>query len=106
MAANDVFIFHCFMFVNTGGGGLKTAVNGPAGLVRLRAAFPSGVYASAYDTNVTQTASTGVLQCLQVSGYVVNGANAGTFAFRFAQNTSNITGCTIEQRSWLEYRKL
>jgi hypothetical protein len=106
--ANEVFVFTAYLFVNTGGGGIKTAVNGPAGLSRLRAGCPSldYPYASAYDSNITFTAAVSFLGFLQISGFVVNGVNAGTFAMRFAQNSSNITGCTIEQRSWLEYRKL
>ena len=106
IGANAVYHFRAYLFVNTGGGGIKTAVNGPAGLSRLRAGGPSldYAYASAYDTNITFTASLGFLGLIEIIGVVVNGATAGTFAVRFAQNSSNATGCTVEQRSWLEYR--
>ena len=106
IGANEVYHFHAYLFVNTGGGGIKTAVNGPAGLSSLRAANPalSYPYASAYDSNITFTAATSFLGLIEVSGVVVNGSTSGTFAIRFAQNSSNITGCTVEQRSWLEYR--
>jgi hypothetical protein len=106
IGANAVYHFRAYLFVNTGGGGIKTAVNGPAGLSRLRVGNPALLYsyASAYDSNITFTAALSTLTLIEFTGVVVNGATAGTFAVRFAQNSSNITGCTVEQRSWLEYR--
>ena len=108
IGANEVYVFSAYLFGTTGGGGVKTAVNGPAGLVRLRAGNPAlqYVYASAYDANITATAAVGFLGLTVLNGVVVNGSTAGTFAIRFAQNTSNITGCTVEERSWLEYRRI
>ena len=106
IGANEVYHFRAYLFVNTGGGGIKTAVNGPAGLSRLRVGNPAldYPYASAYDSNITFTGALSTLALLEFTGVVVNGSTAGTFAVRFAQNSSNATPCTVEQRSWLEYR--
>jgi hypothetical protein len=104
IGANAVYEFNIYLFALSGGGGVKVAVNGPAGLSRLRAGDGLGFYTSAYDTNIFVIVGASLSVHTRISGYVVNGATAGTFAVRFAQNTSNVTGCTMEQRSWMDYR--
>lgn len=42
---------------------------------------------------------------LRVTGVLVNGANAGTIQFKFAQDTANASDTTVYAGSFLEYRR-
>ena len=41
---------------------------------------------------------------LEFKIYLEVGASAGTFAFQWAQNTSNASNTSIKKGSWIEYR--
>lgn len=56
---------------------------------------------SAADLTLTGTGTNGGF--VMLSGVVHNGANAGTFSFQWAQNTSDGTATVVRAGSYLEY---
>jgi hypothetical protein len=43
---------------------------------------------------------------LRIDAKVRQGGTAGTFAFQWAQNATNVTGATVIEGSYLEYREI
>ena len=118
MLASKDYVFEAWLIFqsNTAGTGIKFACNGPASpvAVAMLAHIPIALtlYAScvtlaarAYDTG-TPSASVDIINSnllCKVDGIVRNGVNAGTFALRFAAETTGIV--KIITGSVLRYRQ-
>jgi hypothetical protein len=110
LAASDAVEFSAVMFVSSTSStpDFKMTFTVPSGAsVRWLAEWFDGV---AYQSSSIVTASgttanfavTGnTLGMVKLSGIVVNGSNAGDLQLQWAQNTSNGTSVTVQQRSFL-----
>lgn len=116
MVANTTYDIRMRVYYDTAAApGLKYALSGPASptLVRLARKHISAAALTALvvASEVAYTASTS-LPGGTTGGYiefdatVANGANAGTFAFQWAQDTSNASNTSVNAGSYLEYRKV
>lgn len=93
---------------------IKWSLTGPASPTSVRGAYQifdppnviSGVAFSAYPASVTSDIDAAGVTHITFDLYVQNGANAGTFAFAWAQNTSNAGATTVIAGSTLEYSVL
>jgi hypothetical protein len=104
IGANEAWNFR-FVFAVTSVGGLKFALNSPAG---------SGGWWSVDNTNF-QTNATFVdgetcnaplnTEVGFLDGYVLNSATPGTFKLRWAQSSSNGTPTVLKKGSWLSRQK-
>jgi hypothetical protein len=117
MAANTKYVIRIEVwFDTTAAGDFKYGFNGPAigaGLIRMHrraiiagaAAFTVSAVATAYDpTTGIGLAGTGTTGgYIALSGIVQNGATAGTFDFRWSQNTSDAGNTIVRAGSYLEY---
>jgi hypothetical protein len=117
MAANTKYVIRIEVwFDTTAAGDFKYGFNGPAigaGLIRMHrraiiagaAAFTVSAVATAYDpTTGIALAGTGTNGgYIGLSGIVQNGATAGTFDFRWAQNASDAGNTIVRAGSYLEY---
>lgn len=120
MAANWSGVIEIWALYDPGTTGIGSAdfkwdLNGPAGAnyitayIVQNAAGNSAPATVGPDTayNQTHTLGTGGSQLgglVHVNVYVNNGGTAGTFSFRWAQNTSNGTATKVLKGSYLEYR--
>jgi len=119
IAPNTDYIFEAWIIFqsDTAGTGIKFAVNGPTSpvAVAMLAHIPVGItlYAScvtlasrAYDTGTpsvqVDTANANLL--CKIDGIIRNGSNSGTFALRFAAETTGIV--KIMTGSVLRYRQV
>lgn len=107
MAANKTYDVKAVLSVNVGAGGYQVAINGPAigtGNLRVLAGGLTGnlTAISTYATAFT-TISSAVITLMEFRAIIHNGANAGTFAVQFKQNSSSTVASIIETGSWLEY---
>lgn len=115
MAANSKYTFRGTIFFDTGASGdFKWRHSGPASptLVRLvrQWIIPGGTafagiavdqaYSSA-DLALTGTGTNGGV--VWIEGIIQNGVNAGNFAFRWAQNTSDAVSTIVRAGSYLEW---
>jgi hypothetical protein len=93
---------------------LKWGFNGPAsptGFVyryatggevsALTEVAPALTYDAGHNLNIATGSAEGA--AIRFEGLLSNGANAGTLAFRWAQNTSNGTAITVRAGSYIEY---
>ena len=115
MAANTKYQFIAEIFFDTGATpDFKYRYAGPAGasLVRVvrRDTVPgSGTFSFAVDTaypgaDVSLTSLSGTTGgYVTFQGIVHNGVNAGTFSFKWAQNSSSVTATTVRAGSYIEY---
>lgn len=113
MAANTKYIVRGMYILTAGSGGHKFSANGPASPTRVRLAgiketFASGtplegILITAYGTPLWFHAGVVASICHVFEGVIQNGANAGTFAMRIAQNSSNANATTFEIGSYIEY---
>jgi hypothetical protein len=103
MVANGKYAFRIVTTVYTGGGGIVFAVNGPSGMVYLRASYPLYPYQTAYNTTISGAITAGTNVAVEIVGTVTNGTTAGNFTVRYAQSTSSATALAVEPGSWLEY---
>jgi hypothetical protein len=116
MAANTNYTIRIVVFFDTAATpDFKYALTGPAAptyvRVRRHHVVP-GSTANVDGMDTAATASTSVTGAAATGGFVEmiiawqNGANAGTFAFQWAQNTSNASATTVRAGSYLEYMTL
>lgn len=92
--------------------GQKTGITGPAAPTAIRAWEQENdnnnattiSYASSYTGLRTNTPAGNREVRKSIKVTVENGANAGTFAFQFAQNVSSATVLTVRKGSWFRYR--
>jgi hypothetical protein len=116
MSANKTYFIRAMIayYSTSGTPDLKFDFTGPATPVSVigqgsKTAINDGVLTSFVFNTYAGTALTitgtdnSALGYLKVEMMVRNGANAGTFAFRWAQNTSDPTNTTIVAGSMLEY---
>lgn len=113
LLANTKYLIRGMIFFTTGAtGDFKFSFTGPASPTKVRIAHHGiGGGAAVLDGIGVDTAygtespivgtSTDGWACFDA--LIENGANAGTFAFQWAQNTSNGTDTTVLRGSWLEW---
>jgi hypothetical protein len=101
------------VFDTTDAGDVKYTFTGPADPTRVRlqtsalvgggSAFSQVRVETGYGTT-RSVAGTGGAATVEFNGVIQNGAEAGAFVFRFAQNTqSDDSGAVLLAGSWLEY---
>jgi hypothetical protein len=115
MAANTKYAFRCKIHYSTpGGADIKFRHAGPASPsfvhIRRNSIAPGAVALgniavdtaySAADIVITETSGTEGF--FEFEGVVHNGANSGTFAIQWAQNTSDAGSTIVRAGSYLEY---
>lgn len=121
MLANSKYRFRALIYFDTtAAADFKYAIAGPTSpaLVRIRREHmipgaAAGTDNTTVGLDVAYTASTAVVGTGTTGGFVAmtgiihNGANAGLFAFQFAQNTAtNDTGAIVRAGSHLGYAKV
>lgn len=118
VAANTKYHFRLVIFYDTPtAADFKYDVNGPASPTLLQlhtrhvapgaTAYAGIAIQTAFafgPTSITETSGTN--GCILIDGILHNGANAGTVAFRWAQNTSNGSNTTVRAGSYLEWSQV
>lgn len=92
--------------------GQKSGITGPASPTAIRAwevesdnnSTTTISYASSYTGLRTNTPGGNREVRKRIKMTIENGANAGTFAYQFAQNVSSATVLTVRKGSWFRYR--
>lgn len=106
VSANKVYIYRAVVFLLTANsGGMKYAVNGPASPSYVRLGGPT-VFVTAYNTNIDATTLSNVNYITRQNGVISNGANAGTVAIRWAQNSGPSGTLTVYAGSWIEWAEV
>ncbi len=109
LLANTKYIIRCSIFVTTNAtADLKLTLTGPASPTAVYGSYitvPTGqsLVFTSYPSNQGVT-GTGTEWPLTIFLVVQNGANAGTFSFDWAQNTSDAGTTTVKAGSNIEYR--
>lgn len=116
MDANTTYVIRMKVYYDTAATpGFKYALSGPA--------TPSGVrnarkhISAAAPTTLVVASETGYTASTSLPGgtvggyiefdlFVANGANAGAFAFQWAQDTSNASNTIVQLGSYIEYRQI
>lgn len=118
IGANETWTFNLFLRVFAGAGGFKYAFTIPSGASGRLDKYSniSATGSNAIDADITtgggdssslSITGTNQWQSYQpMFGYVINGANAGTVQFQWAQNTSNGTGTVVKRGAILTARKV
>lgn len=115
VAANTAYAFRiAVFFTTTANGDFKYQLTGPASpsLVRLyRRAVVGGastptlyVLDTAFVATDQALAGAGAEGWFECTGVLVNGVNAGTVAFAWAQNTSDAGNTIVRRGSFIEFR--
>lgn len=105
LSANKSYILDGFLIVTGGAtGDMRCNLDGPSGVTVTHAYASSGT-----DLVVTGDNTDG--KCVEiiggtdnviaVGGSIINSTNAGSLAWKWAQNTSNGTGTTVKAGSWM-----
>jgi hypothetical protein len=115
MAANTTYRFRATIVINVGdlNADVKYQWNGPASPTKIsilctHAAVGAAPANQVVDTSYAATAS-GTLDgssgdvIVKAEGTIQNGANAGDFAFQWAQASSNVTATNVLKGSYIEY---
>lgn len=95
---------------STAAGDFKWGLSGPASPTEVygsdvaAAQFGNAQTFEAYPTNLSLLGSAAGAKVLVIELTVENGANAGTFSFDWAQNTSDAGPTTVKAGSYIEYR--
>lgn len=95
---------------STAAGDFKWGLSGPASPTEVygsdvaAAQFGNAQTFEAYPTNLSLFGSAAGAKVLVIELTVENGANAGTFSFDWAQNTSDAGPTTVKAGSYIEYR--
>jgi hypothetical protein len=113
MAANTAYTVRLVVFFDTGATeDFQFAISGPTSptYVRIRRRyFPPGSTSATNAMDTAATPATSITGAGTTGGYIEadviwqNGANAGTFAFEWAQNTSGATATIVRAGSFMEY---
>ena len=110
LAASDAVEFSAVMFVSSTSSNpdFKMTFTVPSGAsIRWMAewfdevAYQRSIIVTGSGTTVTFQVIGGTLGMVKLSGIVVNGSTAGDLQLQWAQNTSNGTSVTVQQRSFL-----
>lgn len=121
LAASEVWVFECVLFVSTGAeaADIRSAFTVPTGAT-LRwgivaaesgATNPVGAAATFQSINVSGTAAShnvdaALVQVATLKGIVVNGANAGNLQLQWSQVIANATATTVLTNSYLLAHKV
>jgi hypothetical protein len=112
MAASTTYIINLVvLFTSSATPDIKYALTGPASPVVVAswktligsATAHNSTYESSYTPSST-ILTTGNTCFIIYRMVVINGANSGTFAFQWAQNTSSVDPTSVYPGSYLEYR--
>lgn len=113
MAANTTYTARLVVFFDSGATeDFQYAISAPASptYVRIRRRhFPPGSTTATNAMDTAATSATSITGSGTTGGFIEadiiwqNGANAGTFAFQWAQNTSGGTATIVRAGSFLEY---
>lgn len=110
LAASTIYDIRIIVkFRSTAAGDLKWGLAGPASPTEVYGGYSmdnSGAITKgfeAYPTNIAQLQGGDGARFLQIEMTVENGANAGTFGFDWAQNTSDAGPTTVKAGSYIEY---
>lgn len=117
LAANTKYIIEVDIYFSTASTpDIKFRHTGPASptIVHLErwhivgggSAFAGVTVDTAYSASDIAIDGSGAAGVLHIRGVIHNGANAGTFAIQWAQNTSNGTAATVRAGSQIRYRKV
>lgn len=117
MAANTTYHIKACYVASVGSGGVKISCNGPAmpALVGVAGIIANATTTSQnipgarsldYEIAMWDHAPVNANMVYHIQGVVQNGPNAGTFALRIAQNSSDVSPTSFLKGSWLEYRAL
>jgi hypothetical protein len=114
VAANEKWAFEITAPVDADAApGIKVSINGPASPTAFWAdiEIKSGTSIGAHDRITTldtavELAGATTDGLVKVNGVIENGANAGTVAFRFAQQTSDAGNTTVKRGAYIVYRKI
>ena len=112
LAANKNYHVKVILWLSTGAGGMKAALNGPAGFTSLtymvQTVKTGGIGAAgfhtAYDSATGESAST--LIAAEIHGTIINGATAGNLVARAAQNASNAASSDILRDSFIRVEEI
>lgn len=115
LAANTTYQFKAtIFFTTTATGDFKFRHTGPASptLVRIKrsnivggaTAYASIAVDSAFSAADVALAGTGTEGWIEMEGVIVNGTNAGSFTFAWAQNTSDAGNTIVRRGSFIEWR--
>lgn len=107
IAANEKMHVKIVLYTSTGIGGLKLALNGPAGFTSLhyivQATKTTGVGTAgqhtAYNSSTGESSST--LIAMELHAIIINGETAGNIVARAAQNSSNASASDILRDSFI-----
>ena len=111
LAAGDNIMWElCANFTLGATGGFRFLANAPAAPTAYNAQFfivdlttPATFnFGQSVEAAVANASAVAGLYNLRAFGCVRNGANAGNFAFQFAQNTSDVLPITILAGAWLK----
>ena len=117
MDANGIYDIELVVLVTTDGtAGFKYRVTGPAAPTRIFRNISNGYTGAtsawmtaieAFDTsdNSISTCPGAASIILTESWVVENGANSGTFQFKWAQNSSAVTDTIVRKPSYIRYKK-
>lgn len=114
MLANQKYSVRCKVFFDSSAAGdFKWSITGPTAptfvRIRRKSIVATGVAESLIGVDVTYTAAQALdggagAGFVEFEAIVQNGANAGAFAFNWAQNTSDAGNTTVFAGSVMEYR--
>lgn len=112
LEANKNYHVKVLLFLSTGAGGIKAALNGPAGFTSLhymvQTVKTSGIgnagLQTAYDAATGE--SSGNLISLEIHGTIINGGTAGNLVARAAQNSSNVASSDILRDSFIRVEEI
>lgn len=102
VTAGVTYYFRSFVIVDTGAGGIRLSVNGPAATT-IYYGQSNSFAAKVYNT-IVSSGSGAVILIQNINGIIVPSAN-GTVALRVSQDTSNAAASTIVAGSWIEWNQ-
>lgn len=108
MEANKVYNIKIMAYFTTGAGDFKYAITGPSAptQVFVKRRHGDSVVTEGFDTGYTSaTAITGISPGFIEMEIAIDNINAGTFAFQWAQNTSDGSTTKVHAGSKLKYIK-
>lgn len=113
MAANSVYLIEATLYIESLlTSGFKVGITGPASPTLVistgsdtdSAGNIAGFGVTSYTTIRSNTPAANEYIVLQIRARIANGANAGAFAFQFAQNVSNAAAATLYKGSFMKYK--
>ena len=107
VSANTYYSFQFQLIFSVNTSGVDISITCPTGGTLVFGA-PDGVYSatSGSGTRYSLVTNTAFINPITfwVTGYLSNGANAGTLQLQYSQNSSSVNNLTIRKGSWFQYR--